>query len=193
MWLLFLFRLLFFFVRHRQSQLICPQCNKCEDRLNRFPLEVRLIYAYTVLHSQRAGISLSFSSLFFFFFYLFLLFYCYFIFVSISFSPAVMYCSFNFHFRFFLLFSTCFFLAAIGMGFVAGFTERHRSAEKKKTEYDFEGMAWTPLDLIVCQSVSCKIDYEKITSLMTFTTIYIVKKQIWSILFAVCFLWYTFF
>lgn len=63
------------YTAHQQSQLICPQCNKCEDRLNNFPLAVRLIYAriacalihkqkHIHVYTQSAGISLycSFSS-----------------------------------------------------------------------------------------------------------------------------------
>lgn len=54
-----------FCTTHRQSQLICPQCNKYEDRLNRFPFEVRLIYAcieltHTHTRTHSAGNSLRF-------------------------------------------------------------------------------------------------------------------------------------
>lgn len=122
----------FRFARHRQSQLICPQCNKYEERLNRFPVELRLIYACTVPHSQRAGISLSFSLLFFFFFFFYFIFwFCF----CVNFVQRVtVCCSFNFHFRcvFFSIFSPfiwcCFHLvfAASNMDVVAVFIARHQ-------------------------------------------------------------------
>lgn len=57
---------------HQQTQLICPQCNKYKERLNRFPRAVRLLYArvaYALIQQQKQRIQTDVISLYCSFFF----------------------------------------------------------------------------------------------------------------------------